>query len=203
MDRPARTLAAEPFFMQLIGGIQIELDGSPFSLMMRSAEDREVETATYQRWHAERRVDGVLLVDLRRDDPRLPYVKELGLPAEKLERLGAKLGSDVPFCVAGGTALAEGRGEILTALPDLPPLYLVLAKPGLEISTPWAYREFDKQKNVVHPDIEGMVKAVRAGSGPTVFGFVKEKKAGEEIAALLQSMQMETAVAELVGRQKV
>ena len=171
---------------------------------------------------------------------------ELGLPAEKLERLGAKLGSDVPFCVAGGTALAEGRGEILTALPDLPPLYLVLAKPGLEISTPWAYREFDKQKNVVHPDIEGMVKAVQAGdiegvlrrcgnvlepvtagahpeireikqrmlqngakpvlmsgSGPTVFGFVKEKKAGEEIAALLQSMQMETAVAELVGRQKV
>ena len=40
---------------------------------------------------------------------------ELGLPAEKLERLGAKLGSDVPFCVAGGTALATGRGEILTA----------------------------------------------------------------------------------------
>jgi len=81
VDRPAKTLAAEPFFMQLIGGIQLELDGSPFSLLMRSAEDRDVETATYQRWHAERRVDGVLLVDLRRDDPRLPFVKELGLPA--------------------------------------------------------------------------------------------------------------------------
>ena len=93
---------------------------------------------------------------------------ELGLPAEKLERLGAKLGSDVPFCVAGGTALATGRGEILTPLPDLPPLQLVLAKPQLEISTPWAYREFDKQKNVIHPDIDGMVQAVRAGDVPGV-----------------------------------
>ena len=53
---------------------------------------------------------------------------ELHLSGEKLERLGAKLGSDVPFCVAGGTALATGRGEMLTPLPDLPPLYLALAK---------------------------------------------------------------------------
>ncbi|MEY9213213.1 LacI family DNA-binding transcriptional regulator [Thermobifida halotolerans] len=81
VDRPAKTLAAEPFFMRLIGGIQFELDGSPVSLMLRSADDRDVEMATYQRWHAERRVDGVLLVDLRRDDPRLSFVKGLGLPA--------------------------------------------------------------------------------------------------------------------------
>ena len=171
---------------------------------------------------------------------------ELHLPAEKMERLGAKLGSDVPFCVAGGTALATGRGEILQALPDLPKLYLVLAKPPLEISTPWAYREFDKQKNVIHPDIDGMVQAVRAGdvqgvlrrcgnvlepvtagahpeireirqqmlqdgadpvmmsgSGPTVFGIVKNKETGEKIAAILQSLRMETAVAELVGRKSV
>lgn len=171
---------------------------------------------------------------------------ELGLPAEKLERLGAKLGSDVPFCVAGGTALATGRGEILTPLPDLPPLQLVLAKPQLEISTPWAYREFDKQKNVIHPDIDGMVQAVRAGdvpgvlrrlgnvlepvtagahpeigeiredmlayraepvmmsgSGPTVFGFVKNRETGEQIAGILQSLCLEAAVAELVGRKSV
>ena len=171
---------------------------------------------------------------------------ELRLPAEKLERLGAKLGSDVPFCVAGGTALATGRGEILTPLPDLPNLNLVLAKPPLEISTPWAYREFDKQKNVIHPDIEGMVQAVRSadvqgvlqrcgnvlepvtagahpeireirqqmlqngaelammsGSGPTVFGIVNDKETGEKIAAVLQSLQLETAVAELIGRKNV
>ena len=171
---------------------------------------------------------------------------ELRLPVERLERLGAKLGSDVPFCVAGGTALATGRGEILEARPDLPDMYLVLAKPPLEISTPWAYREFDKQKNVIHPDIEGMVQAVRAGdlqgvlqrcgnvlepvtagahpeireiqrqmlqngaelammsgSGPTVFGVVKDKETGEKIAGTLQLQRLETAVAELVGRKKV
>ena len=171
---------------------------------------------------------------------------ELHLSAEKLERLGAKLGSDVPFCIAGGTALATGRGEILMPLPDLPNLNLVLAKPPLEISTPWAYREFDKQKNVVHPDIDGMVQAVRAGdvqgvlqrcsnvlepvtagahpeireiqqqmlqngvdlalmsgSGPTVFGIVKDKETGEKIAGILQSLRLETAVAELVGRKNV
>ncbi|MBQ9698586.1 MAG: 4-(cytidine 5'-diphospho)-2-C-methyl-D-erythritol kinase [Acidaminococcaceae bacterium] len=171
---------------------------------------------------------------------------ELKLPTDKLERLGAKLGSDVPFCVAGGTSLATGRGEILKALPDLSGLHLVLAKPPLEISTPWAYREFDKQKNVVHPDIDGMVQAVEAGdvdgvlrrcgnvlepvtagahpeirdiqrqmlengaepvlmsgSGPTVFGIVREKETGEKIAATLQALHLETAVAELVGRKKV
>lgn len=171
---------------------------------------------------------------------------ELHLSVEKLERLGAKLGSDVPFCVAGGTALATGRGEILTPLPDLPPLQLVLAKPALEISTPWAYREYDKQKNVVHPDIEGMVQAVQtgdvqgvlqrcgnvlepvtagahpeireirqqmlqngaglvmmSGSGPTVFGILKDKETGEIIAGILQSQRLETAVAEMVGRKKI
>ena len=170
----------------------------------------------------------------------------LRLAAGKLERLGAKLGSDVPFCVVGGTALATGRGEILTPLPDLPGLCLVLAKPRMEISTPWAYREFDKQKNVVHPDIEGMVQAVRngdvqgvlrrcgnvlepvtagahpeireiqkqmlrngaepvmmSGSGPTVFGIVKNKETGDKIAAILQALRLETAVAELVGRKSV
>ena len=171
---------------------------------------------------------------------------ELGLSGEKLERLGAKLGSDVPFCVAGGTALATGRGEMLTPLPDLPPLQLVLAKPALEISTPWAYREFDKQKNVVHPDIEGMTQAVRngdvqgvlrrfgnvlepvtagahpeireiqrqmlengaepammSGSGPTVFGIVKDKETGEKIAGILQAQRLETAVAYMTGRKNV
>ncbi len=171
---------------------------------------------------------------------------ELNLSAGKLERLGAKLGSDVPFCVAGGTALATGRGEILAPLPDLPPLYLVLAKPPLEISTPWAYREFDKQKNVIRPDIEGMVQAVRggdvrgvlrrcgnvlepvtagahpeireiarqmlqngaepammSGSGPTVFGIVKNKETGGKIAGILQAQRLETAVAHMVGRKNV
>lgn len=114
VDRPAKTLAAEPFFMQLIGGIQLELDGSPFSLLMRSAEDRDVETATYQRWHAERRVDGVLLVDLRRDDPRLPFVKELGLPAVVVG--GPEHTQGLP---CAWTDDAEAMGEVIRYLADL------------------------------------------------------------------------------------
>lgn len=86
---------------------------------------------------------------------------QLRLPLDKLERIGAKLGSDVPFCVCGGTSLATGRGEILMPLPDLPIQTLVLAKPKVAVPTPWAYREFDKQKNVHHPEMEELVKAVR------------------------------------------
>ena len=86
---------------------------------------------------------------------------QLGLSLDKLERLGAKLGSDVPFCVRGGISLATGRGEILTPLPDLPIQTGVLAKPKVAVSTPWAYREFDKQKNVQHPDLKALVAAVK------------------------------------------
>jgi 4-diphosphocytidyl-2-C-methyl-D-erythritol kinase len=87
---------------------------------------------------------------------------QLGLSLDKLERLGAKLGSDVPFCIRGGTSLATGRGELLTPLPDLPIQTVILAKPRVAVSTPWAYREFDKQKNVQHPDIQALVAAVQA-----------------------------------------
>ena len=86
---------------------------------------------------------------------------QLGLSLGKLERLGAKLGSDVPFCIRGGTSLATGRGEILTPLPDLPIQTVILAKPRVAVSTPWAYREFDKQKNVRHPDVRALVAAVQ------------------------------------------
>ena len=86
---------------------------------------------------------------------------QLGLSLGKLERLGAKLGSDVPFCIRGGTSLATGRGEILTPLPDLPIQTIILAKPRVAVSTPWAYREFDKQKNVRHPDVRALVAAVQ------------------------------------------
>lgn len=93
---------------------------------------------------------------------------DLRLTADRLERLGAELGSDVPFCIEGGTALALGRGEKIVPLPDLPEWTLVLVKPSLEISTPWAYREFDRQKNVQHPDIDGMCAAIRAGDAEGV-----------------------------------
>jgi 4-diphosphocytidyl-2-C-methyl-D-erythritol kinase len=92
----------------------------------------------------------------------------LNLPLEKLERLGAKLGSDVPFCIQGGTSLATGRGEILKPLADLPIQTIVLAKPKVEVPTPWAYREYDKQKNVQHPDIKALAAAVQKHDVSTI-----------------------------------
>jgi len=69
----------------------------------------------------------------------------LGLTQDELEELGAMLGSDVPFCIAGGTVLATGRGEQLDTLPSLDHLYVVLAKyKSLAVSTPWAYKTYRK-----------------------------------------------------------
>ena len=67
----------------------------------------------------------------------------LGLTESELEELAAKLGSDVPFCISGGTVIATGRGEKLSPLPGLNNLHLVLGKyQSLEISTPWAYKTY-------------------------------------------------------------
>ena len=80
VDRPARTLGLEPFFMQLISGIQGELstDGTP--LLFTVAEDQQAELAVYRSWWARRRVDGVFLVDLRVGDARVPVLEELRMP---------------------------------------------------------------------------------------------------------------------------
>ncbi|GAB3002313.1 LacI family transcriptional regulator [Amycolatopsis acidiphila] len=81
VDRPARVLGVEPYFMQLIAGIQNALADGPFALLLQVSDNQEAELATYRRWWAERRVDGVLVVDLRVDDPRTPLLQEIGLPA--------------------------------------------------------------------------------------------------------------------------
>jgi len=71
---------------------------------------------------------------------------KLGLTQSELEELGAILGSDVPFCIAGGTAIATGRGEQLSPLPSLDTIYIVLAKyRSLEVSTAWAYQNYRQQ----------------------------------------------------------
>ena len=73
----------------------------------------------------------------------LDLMWELGLTQRELQELGAQLGSDVPFCIGGGTALATGRGEMLSPLPNLDHIYVVLAKyKNLSISTPWAYQTY-------------------------------------------------------------
>ncbi|MCQ4206301.1 LacI family DNA-binding transcriptional regulator [Streptomyces longispororuber] len=80
IDRPARTLGLEPFFMQLVSGIQAELITDATPLVFTMAEDQAAEIALYRAWWAQRRVDGVFLVDLKADDARVEVLEELGMP---------------------------------------------------------------------------------------------------------------------------
>jgi DNA-binding LacI/PurR family transcriptional regulator len=81
IDRPARLLGIEPFFMQLISGIQAELSGNHVTLLFTLAEDQDAEIALYRTWWAQRRVDGVILVDLQLNDRRVAVLEELNIPA--------------------------------------------------------------------------------------------------------------------------
>ena len=87
----------------------------------------------------------------------------LHLPPERLEEIGAKVGSDVPYCVRGGTALAEGRGEVLTPLAPLPRCWVVACKPDFPISTPELFAQADRVKLRRRPDTAGLVAALEAG----------------------------------------
>lgn len=82
--RPARTLGVEPFFAHILSGLQSRLSHDLISLQLLIVEDIEAEIATYRRWAAEHRVDGMVLLDLTTDDPRPAVVTELGLPAVML-----------------------------------------------------------------------------------------------------------------------
>ena len=79
--RPARTLGLEPFFMELISGVEAELSAQSFALTLQVVTDADTEIAVYRRWWGERRVDGVLVCDLRVDDSRVPVLESLKLPA--------------------------------------------------------------------------------------------------------------------------
>lgn len=83
------------------------------------------------------------------------YDSPLSIPA--LCEAGALVGSDVPFCVMGGTALVEGRGELLTRLPPAPEFFLVICKPDFSVSTPELYRRLDEtfiEKRPAHRDMQ-------------------------------------------------
>ncbi|MEB3750611.1 4-(cytidine 5'-diphospho)-2-C-methyl-D-erythritol kinase [Geobacillus sp. FSL W8-0032] len=84
----------------------------------------------------------------------------LGLTTRELAELGATIGSDVAFCVYGGTAVATGRGEIITPIPSPPPCWVVLAKPPIGVSTAEVYRNLELE-HVVHPDVDAMVEAIK------------------------------------------
>ena len=88
---------------------------------------------------------------------------EKPLSLSQLAELGAKVGSDVPYCVMGGTALVEGRGEKVTPLPPLPSCRFVLCKPPFPVSTPELFGKVQCGRIRCHPDTSGMVDALRAG----------------------------------------
>ncbi|QKS69637.1 4-(cytidine 5'-diphospho)-2-C-methyl-D-erythritol kinase [Paenalkalicoccus suaedae] len=113
---------------------------------------------------------------------------ELGLSIEELADIGAEIGSDVPFCVHGKTALATGRGEKLTFIDPPPPCWVVLAKPPMGVSTKEIYGKLNL-KTMEHPKTEQMIKAL-------------EEQNFSEICALLQNV-MEPATFELAPDVKL
>ncbi len=80
-----------------------------------------------------------------------------------LAEIGAQVGSDVPFCVLGGTAMVEGRGERLRKLPDMPECIFVVCKPDFSASTPELYKKLDETVIPKHPDNAAMERALLAG----------------------------------------
>ena len=90
------------------------------------------------------------------------------LSLSELTDVGAKLGSDVPFCVVGGTVMCEGRGEILRKLPDMPDCIFLGCKPEFSISTPALYKELDETTVSCHPDNDAMEHAICSGDLPGI-----------------------------------
>ena len=93
----------------------------------------------------------------------LNRLMRLGLSSAELAEIGARVGSDVPYCVRGGTALAEGRGERLTPLPPLPRCHVVLCKPAFSVSTPDLFERIDGVRLRRRPDTLGLLGALEAG----------------------------------------
>ena len=93
----------------------------------------------------------------------LNEVLDGGYAPLELAKLGERVGSDVPYCVLGGTALAEGRGEVLTPLPPLPRCHVVVCKPAFSIATPELFRAIDGAKLCRRPDTAGVLAALEAG----------------------------------------
>lgn len=88
----------------------------------------------------------------------------LHLSKQELMETGVKLGADVPYCILRGTALSEGIGEVLTPLPPMPDCHILIAKPPISVSTKFVYQNLKANELQHHPDIDGMVEAIQAGT---------------------------------------
>ena len=87
----------------------------------------------------------------------------------ELEKAGAGLGADIPYCIRGGCVLCEGIGDVMTNLPAPPECTVLLAKPGIYVSTAEVYGNLRLNEELVHPDVEGMVMAIKDGDYEGVY----------------------------------
>ena len=114
------------------------------------------------------------------------------LPQRDLERIGLAVGSDVPFCLRGGTCLAEGRGEVLTDLPSLPDCIIVLCKPNFGLPTPELFQRVDGANLGDRPDTAAMAAAMARGDLPAIaacLGNVFERVLTEEEGVDIQAIK--------------
>jgi len=85
---------------------------------------------------------------------------DLGIPITTMCEMGKKIGADIPFCIIGGTAKAEGIGEKLTVLPPMPSCHILIIKPDISVSTKWVYENLNLRGIENHPDADGMIAAI-------------------------------------------
>ena len=142
----------------------------------------------------------------------------------ELLELGARVGSDVPFCLKGGTCLVKGRGDLVEQVTPWPKTYFIVVCPNFQVSTPWAYERFDqmhlevsgKIKNDLEPVVVaehevvteikeklvelGCSESQMSGSGPSVFGTVRHKTEAEEIFEKVKEEYPRTFLVETVDQ---
>lgn len=114
------------------------------------------------------------------------------LSENALSAVGEAVGSDVPFCLLGGTALAEGKGERLTPLPALPECVIVLCKPDFSVSTPELFARIQCSKIRKRPDIDGLIAGLERKSLPEAarrMYNVFEDSMGERSAAVVRELK--------------
>ena len=97
---------------------------------------------------------------------------DLKLTQTELMERGVKLGADVPYCIMRGTVLAEGIGEELTTLTPMPKCFVLIAKPPISVSTKVVYEALDSKELVEHPDIDGLIGAIRAKNLEQIAGHM-------------------------------
>lgn len=128
---------------------------------------------------------------------------DMGYSLTELQALGVGLGADIPYCLAGGTMLSEGIGEILTPLPAPPSAHLVIAKPDINVSTAFVYGNLHADSLAWHPDIDGMIAALQKGDLDGITGrlgnvletvTVKAHPVIEQIKELLRKQGAENAL---------